>query len=443
MNISDILNAPWAIEPSRLVEMHAIYAAHLRGEVADIGAIEKRIGKPLDNQPRSYEIREGVAILPVEGVIAKKMNMFSRISGGASSQMLNQYVIDAENDSAVHSIVLAVDSPGGAVDGTQILADTILAGRTKKPIVTHGSGTVASAAYWIGSAASKVYIADGTTMVGSIGVVTSHTDVSGEQTARGIKTTEISAGKYKRIASQYSPLSTEGRQSIQDQIDYLYSLFVGAVAKHRGVSVDVVLEKMADGRVFTGQQAVDAGLVDGILTIDALIEKLNRERTSLPGPQRTAASLSTSIPPKGKTVSTTTTPITAEQFQAENPQAAEALRAEGAAAERARIQAVEAQSMPGHEALIAQMKFDGKSSGGAAALAVLAAEKASRAKHVQTSAQDAPAPVPVAATPTVAAPVALPGAQLTREELDAKAKAYMAEHPGTSYVPAYKAVGGK
>ncbi|MBY0243179.1 MAG: S49 family peptidase [Burkholderiaceae bacterium] len=438
MNISDILNAPWAIEPSRLVEMHAIYAAHLRGEVADIGAIEARIGKPLDNQPRSYEIRDGVAILPVEGVIAKKMNMFSRISGGASSQMLNQYVSDALADAAVHSIVLAIDSPGGAVDGTQILADTILAGRAKKPIVAHGSGTVASAAYWIGSAARNVYIADGTTMVGSIGVVTSHTDVSAEQTARGIKTTEISAGKYKRIASQYTPLTAEGRQSIQDQIDYLYSLFVGAVAQHRAVSVDVVLEKMADGRVFTGQQAIDAGLVDGILTLDALIAKLNQEHASSQAPRRPSASLPTSTQPKGNTVA-----ISAEQFQAENPQAADALRAEGAAAERARIQAVEAQTMPGHETLIAQLKFDGKSSGGDAALAVLAAEKASRAKHVQTSAQDAPAPVPAAVTPAVVAPAAPVGAELSREELDVKAKAYMADHPGTSYIAAYKAVGGK
>ncbi len=279
MNILDIVGGQWAIDPPKLLEIKAIYNTRARGEKVDIEAVEKRLGRKLQNEPASYTLQDGVAVLPIDGVIAKRMNMLTQISGGTSTQLAEQALQDAINDPAVHSIVLSIDSPGGTVDGTQALANAVLKARgSGKAIVTLASGCMCSAAYWIGSAAQSVYIADGTTLVGSIGVVTSHTDVSGAQAAQGIKTTEISAGKYKRISSQYGPLTADGRQSIQDSLDYTYSLFVDAVAKNRNVSGATVLRDMADGRVFIGKQAIDAGLVDGIVTMDALIARLNTDR---------------------------------------------------------------------------------------------------------------------------------------------------------------------
>lgn len=438
MKISDILTAPWAIEPSKLIELHAIYQAHVRGDAIDVEAVEKRLGRPLANEQRGYEVVDGVAVLPIEGVIAKKMNMFSQISGGASSQLARKSVLDAAADPAVHSIILSIDSPGGTVDGTQILTDAVFGARTDKPIVTLASGTIASAAYWFGSAASKVYVADTTTSVGSIGVVTAHVDVSAQEAARGIKTTEITAGKYKRIASQYAALSDEGRQSIQDQLDYMYSLFVGAVAKNRGVSTDSVLSDMADGRVFIGQQAIDAGLVDGIITLDALIEQLNQER-GMSGRSSTASRAG-----HARTTPTTTqgSVMTKDELQAQHPNLAAELRADGAKAERDRIQSIEAQTIPGHEALITSLKFDGKSSAGDAALAVLAAEKTARAAHAKATADDAPPPVKTVPAANADVPPAGSKEEKSREQLDKEAKAHMAANPGTSYIAAYKAVGG-
>jgi signal peptide peptidase SppA len=130
---------------------------------------------------------------------------------------------------------------------------------------------MASAAYWIGSAADQVYIGADTAAVGSIGVVASHTDYSRREEMLGIKTTEIYAGKYKRIASEHQPLSADGREYMQETVDYLYSVFVGEVAKQRGSDPETVHQNMADGRIFTGQQAVSAGLVDGVSTLDQLI----------------------------------------------------------------------------------------------------------------------------------------------------------------------------
>jgi signal peptide peptidase SppA len=438
MNILDVLNGPWAIEPSRLLELQAIYASHFHGEAIDIAAVEKRLGRPLANEQRSYEIIDGVAVLAIEGVLAKKMNMFSEISGGASYQKAQASLDAALADPAVHSIILSIDSPGGTVDGTELLANDIRAARSTKPIVTLAGGTIASAAYWVGSAASAVYIADSTTNVGSIGVVTSHTDISAQEAARGRKTTELTAGRYKRIASQYGELTDEGRDSIQGQLDYMYSLFVGAVAENLGVSVETVLNDMADGRVFIGQQAIDAGLVHGITTLDALVQKLNADRFTSPNQTGAAVRAVQLFNHQGGTMT-----ITAEQVLAQTPAVAEQFRAEGAATERARIQAVEAQSIPGHEALIASMKFDGKSNAGDAAMAVLAAEKAGRAKHVAANAADAPNPLPQAPAATVPPAAASAAEPPSRADLDGKAREYQAAHPGTSYVAAYKAVGGQ
>lgn len=275
MKLLDVITAPWAIEPSKLLEIQSMYLAHARGEKADIAAIEARLGKPLANEPKPYTIDRGVAILPVEGVIAKRANMFMEISGGVSTELLGRDLQAALQNPQVHSVVLAIDSPGGTVDGTQALGSLVRGGREQKPIVTLASGLMASAAYWIGSAASAVYIADTTTISGSIGVVQSHIDYSKARADRGITVTEITAGKYKRIASDNAPLSKEGKSHLQAEVDYYYSLFVDAIAAHRGVSVEAVLERMADGRTFIGQQGIDAGLVDGIATLAQLVDRLS------------------------------------------------------------------------------------------------------------------------------------------------------------------------
>jgi hypothetical protein len=296
---------------------------------------------------------------------------------------------------------------------------------------------MASAAYWIGSAANSVYITDATTIVGSIGVVTTHTDVSKAQAASGVKTTEIAAGKYKRIASSYEPLTKEGRQTIQDQVDYTYALFVDAVAKQRGVSTDKVLSDMADGRIFIGQQAIDAGLVDGVSTLDALVAQLNLARTSgAPLARASSVPHSAGVAPIPTTLEGAAMPITRDQLAAEAPDVLAAIQAEGAASERARIQAIEAQAIPGHDALISTLKFDGKSTAGDAAMALLAAEKQTRTAQAAALASDAPAPLPLVPAATVES------APATRADLDTQAKAYMAAHPGTDYVAAIKQVQG-
>ncbi|MFA6487679.1 MAG: signal peptide peptidase SppA [Sideroxydans sp.] len=428
MKILDVLTSPWAIQPSKLLEIQGIYATHLRGQKIDLKGVEAAIGRPLNNQSQGYEVIDGVAVLPITGVISKRMNLFAQISGGVSTELVARDLKAAINDPAVKAIILQIDSPGGTVDGTETLANLVREARATKPTVAFADGMMASAAYWIGSAASEIYISDSVAQIGSIGVVATHQDISAAEAARGVKTTEITAGKFKRAASQFAPLTESGRQTIQDQVDTIYSVFVQTVADNRGVSVETVLENMADGRVFIGQQAVDAGLVDGVSTLDALIAKLSQQGAgALVSARKTAAITQPAIAAESLTTQGEyPMGITKEQLLADAPDVAKALIAEGSAtgatAERERIQSVMAQAMPGHEALINSLAFDGKTTGPEAAVAVLGAERSLRDKALGDRRADAPAAVPHAAAPSDAAkPAAAEDASLPFEER-AKAK---------------------
>jgi len=282
MRILEIITSPWAIIPAQLIEMQTVYLTHTRGEKIDLAAIEARIGRPLNNETKAYDVTDnGTAIVYLDGVISKRMNFFQKISGGVSSQLVTKDFMDAMANPQVKSIVLYIDSPGGSVDGTQDLAQTVFSARGQgKPIIAFTDGMMASGAYWIGAAAERVYISNDTTMVGSIGVVARHIDVSKAEEQMGIKTTEITAGRYKRIASEYAPLGESGRQSIQDALDYIYSVFANDISKFRGLSAEPVKDgkgetiPWADGRIFNGKEAIDAGLVDGVSTWTDLISKI-------------------------------------------------------------------------------------------------------------------------------------------------------------------------
>lgn len=289
MSISSLLTTPWAIEPQALQMIETVAARHFRGERADLAQIEAQLGRPLANNQAGYTLHGGVALLQVQGAIAPKANMLTRVSGGTSADLLRQSVVEAGQDPKVKSLILAIDSPGGSVHGIPELAAAIAEVSRLKPVIAVSDAIMASAAYWLGSAARKIYVTGPTVMVGSIGVVARHVDVSGAESLAGTKTTEITAGKYKRIASSHEPLTTEGRASLQDQVDHLYSVFVEAVAEHRGVSVNTVLKKMADGRMFIGSQAIAAGLVDGIASLDQLIAGLQSNPAQYGPARRTGA----------------------------------------------------------------------------------------------------------------------------------------------------------
>lgn len=403
MKLLDIVTAPWAIQPDKLIEIQDIYGRHLKGDKIDLAGLEAQMGQPLKNGEQGYTVINEVAIIPVIGVIGKRMNLLMDISGGASTELIERDLKKAMVDPEVKSILLEIDSPGGTVDGTSELGALVHSLRGDKPVVAWASGLMASAAYWIGSAADQVYMSSDTTTVGSIGVVTRHVDYSEQDKMMGVKVTNIYAGKYKVVGADNKPLSKSDHKIIQTEIDYLYTIFVDAVAKHRGVDPATVLDDMADGRVFTGQQAIDAGLVDGVSTLDAMIAAMSDGE--LPNPDEFSAGVHpepegereaiTSIikPAKEKAMSGDKTVITKGAVLEHAPDVAEAFREEGkasidveaertaaATAERERIQAVLGHSMPGCEDLVNGLAFDGTTTGPDAAVQVLKATKDAQGK---------------------------------------------------------------
>jgi signal peptide peptidase SppA len=414
MNLVDFLRSPWAIIPDRLLDIQAIYAQHLSGPKIDIEAIEARLGRPLANDQQEYRMEDGgVAVLSISGVISNKANMFTRVSGGASAQLLTQQLASMRADPRVRAVVLDFDTPGGSVFGIPAMAAEIRALASEKPTVSVSTGMMASAGYWTGSASNAVYISGETDYVGSIGVVATH---SYNPRNPGAQVTEITAGKYKRMASDNAPLDNDGRAYIQSQVDEIYRAFVASVAENRRASVDDVLEKMADGRIFIGQQAIDAGLADGIATVETMVERMATDPEKYASRRKAVFAVGAVTEPAGAAgdvvepeVDDEPVPPVASQpdpkgpamtpqelaanFAAENAEAAALIRAQGAEAERARIQAVREQSMPGHEKLIDALAFDGKTTGPEAAVQVLAAERAKAAAQAAVRADDAVLPV--------------------------------------------------
>lgn len=442
MKLLELLKSPWAILPEQLAEIQAIYATHMRGEKIDIAALEARLGRPLASEQQDYEIRQGgIAVLTLDGVMAPKANLFMQVSGGISTQMAARQLESAAVDPRVKGTVISFESPGGSVFGTPELAATIRELAAIMPIVTVSGSSLASAAYWAGSAANAVFITGPTVQVGSIGVVASHK--YDPQSKGGL--TEITAGKYKRIASATGPLSEEGQAYMQSQVDHLYAVFVDAVADCRGTTADMVLEQMADGRVFIGQQAIDRGLVDGYASVDGMVEQMatnpdkfaNRRKAvfalgALPqSPPKPAGAQAQANPTEPvlldnsnpeterttmdrKTLETQHPALFAQlqtEFSADSTFSTASLdagvaanlaaaNAAGAASERTRISDVRAQTLPGHEALVEKLAFDGKTTGPEAAMAVMAAERGRIAAAAAAHAADAPA----AAAPSTAPP---------------------------------------
>lgn len=217
------------------------------------------------------ELVGGVAIVRIEGMLAARRSWLTGLLGATVVSEAHAAIADALDSKNVRGVLLAIDSPGGTTAGVPELAALIRDAR--KPVAVHSSGALTSAAYWIASGARAIAVGS-VAMVGSIGVVATHVDVSGAEASRGVKTTEVTAGKYKRIASAYAPLSSEGRATLQHQVDYVYAAFIEEVAAGRGVPPTVVLDRMADGRVFIGKQAQRAGLVDAVSTFEQVLRDL-------------------------------------------------------------------------------------------------------------------------------------------------------------------------
>jgi signal peptide peptidase SppA len=168
-------------------------------------------------------------------------------------------------DPGVAAIVLQCDSPGGAVAGVSELGARVYAARAVKPVVAIADSLMTSAAYWIGSQATEVWITPGGE-VGSIGVYAVHMDHSQRLAQAGLKISLISAGRFKTEGNPFEALGGAGRSALQERLDAVDRMFRADVARGRGRGVMTLTGPAWEGRIVGAQDAKRAGLVDRIGT---------------------------------------------------------------------------------------------------------------------------------------------------------------------------------
>ncbi|MCI0549893.1 MAG: signal peptide peptidase SppA [Anaerolineae bacterium] len=264
------VETPWAILPHKLAVLEEIVIRHVSGENLDAEEVQSRIHgarRPADRRVSA------VAVLPLFGTIFPRANMMTDVSGATSAERFGAQFSELVQDPEINAIVLDVDSPGGQVNGIDELSKQIYDARGKKPIVAVANHTMASAAYWIGTAADEVVVTP-SGEVGSIGVFAVHKDFSAALEKDGIKVSIISKGKYKVEENPYEALTEEARSAIDVRVGEAYDAFINSVARNRGAEPATVRNGFGEGRVVSARRAVELGMADRVGTLEETIDRL-------------------------------------------------------------------------------------------------------------------------------------------------------------------------
>jgi signal peptide peptidase SppA len=262
-------STPWAILPEKLEQLEAVLGQFISGKNVKL------------SESTTEQFTQGkIAVIPIEGTLVKKAYGLQAMSGVRTTLDIKADIKAALANPEISGIVLTISSPGGTVEGTKELADYIKSVDAIKPVIAYADGTMASAAYWIGSAARHIVVFE-TSCVGSVGVISKHRDHSKALENEGVKDTYIYAGKYKAAGNPSEPLSSDAKEYLQSITDTFYGLFVDAVSENRSIDRDVVLKDIALGSIFIGQQAIDLKLADSMGTLEdaiSLASKLGDEK---------------------------------------------------------------------------------------------------------------------------------------------------------------------
>jgi capsid assembly protease len=409
MALQFLASQAWALPPTMLADMQAIAMREVAAGRWE--ALTAQDGESLKAAP-IVEVRDGVALIKVRGVVSRYASWMHDICGGTSTEALAKALLASIEDAKVRAVVLWIDSPGGQVNGLNELAEMIYAARGRKKIVAYVGGQACSAAYWMASACSEVVI-DATAELGSVGTVAGFRilpPVDGEQRIEIVS----SNAPNKRL----DPTSEEGQAAVQIIVDDLETVFIDATARNMGVTRDKVLADFGRGGTFIGAKAVKQGMAHRLGSLEGLIAELSGRalpRTVSTTKAHAAANTNQGANPMPLTIAEgATAAAVAEALKAQHPEAYAAIAAtgsadketaveaarkeahaagklegyaEGHAAETKRVAEVFAVSLPGHEKLIQALAVDGKTTGGEAAAQIIAAEKKGGAEYLESAAE--------------------------------------------------------
>jgi len=202
-------------------------------------------------------LKDQVGVVIIKGVIGK------------SREIIDQLDKYGEDDD-IKAVVLRIDSPGGAVVPSQEIYDKVLQLKKKKKVFTSMGSVAASGGYYIACASDKI-VANPGTITGSIGVIIQFPQAKELLKKIGLKSTVIKHGKYKDIGSPSRDMTSDERLLMQGVVDDIYDQFVEAVSLNRNIPKKKI-EALADGRIFSGRQALNLGLVDYVGNMEYTID---------------------------------------------------------------------------------------------------------------------------------------------------------------------------
>lgn len=311
-------------------------------------------GDDEDAEPRpvrSYQVTNGIAVLPVSGTLVSKTRSLQPYSGMTGYNGIVARLQQAMSDPGVDGILLDLDTPGGTVAGAFDCADIIARVRDIKPVWALANDMNCSAGQLIASAASRRLVTQ-TARTGSVGVMMAHSNYGEALKTNGVEVTLIYSGAHKVDGNPYGKIPKAVRDDFQSKIDATRQLFAEKVAGYMGVSVQAILD--TEAAVFIGQESVEQGLADELVNnIDALSvmrEALDKRKVTFSGvnmPSTTASAAA--LPAQAAstsdtaTVSSATTVATPETISTTATTASVDISAEIAAAvldENARIMGI-------------------------------------------------------------------------------------------------------
>lgn len=338
MNHLDQLSGPLAIMPGYITSMVPRMESYIRGEADDLVARydeaekKRRVNQDglqsLSTGTEFVQINGNTAIMHIPGVITKRFGFMTWWYGGSAADEIAFCARVLAQSDLIDNVVINMDSPGGSVSGVALAADAIRNLRKEKNVITVANDMMASAGYWIGSAADQVLV-NPSSVVGSIGVFAQIVNYSRLLEELKIDIEIIRAGEFKATPNAFEPLTDTGRSIVQRGVNHHYDLFIEAISLNRNISMNNAKEK-ANGLVHEGSASIQAGLADGEGTLNETVEALEDAN-----PRKSVFSFVSSMLPSSKKAEPKAT--------TEQPAAEEATEEETAPVEDERLAAMEAQ----------------------------------------------------------------------------------------------------
>jgi protease-4 len=269
--LTELYCKPCLILPAMHHRICSIVDAHIDGSAHDSDGIVARFaelsGEVDDGGPKMSKAGN-IAVIPINGVIGKKVSGIMKSSGVSDVDDIAGMVQSALADDDIEGIMLDVSSPGGGVTGVPEAANVIAEARKHKPVLAYTDDLMASAAMWLSAGATAI-MASESAQVGSIGVYMAFLDQSRAFEMAGYEQVLIKTGKFKGMGAQGTSLNEEQRALLQSEVDEVFGWFKAHILAHRNVDASAM-----EGQTFYAKEAIGVGLIDRVGSVEDAVNEL-------------------------------------------------------------------------------------------------------------------------------------------------------------------------